>query len=190
MWFSPYLFLFAMVSLFKGMRANDRFREGSRSVIKNSPFSLRPRDPILLCDWNFGIRSRSAIETTGSDPAVSITPLDPLQWHLQILWILYKNFHVGFSGVIETTEYELCKQLSRKSQQIWSYMRNGLSPESGQGPFGDYSMKENRGSIILLHCPFKSPLSGWISVRTPPPSPINFIKRLLWTIQGKLYPYS
>jgi hypothetical protein len=55
-----YVFLFAMVFL-KGIGANNRFRDWSCGVIKNTAVLLTP----------------GLIDTAGSDPAVSLTPRNP-----------------------------------------------------------------------------------------------------------------
>jgi hypothetical protein len=137
----------------KGMRANTHFREGSRSAIKISAVSLRSWDPIPLSHWDCGIRSRVLNKTAGSDPAVSMTPLNPLPRSDRDYRIFYKSVQVRSHCVIETAESELCKRLSRLSQQICSHMRNGFSPWI-RALWGIVWWK-NRGSKISWLCPFK-----------------------------------
>jgi hypothetical protein len=66
MWCLP-IFSFCYGFPLKEMRANNRFREGSRRVIKISDVSLTPRDSIPRSHWHRGIRSRGLIETAESE---------------------------------------------------------------------------------------------------------------------------
>jgi hypothetical protein len=107
-------------------RCHTNFLGLTETAGSNPAVQWKQWDPIPQSHWNRGIRSQGLIETVGSDPAVSMTPLDLLQWRLQIRWIFYKNFHVGSSSLIQTAESKLCKWLSRISQRIRSHMQNGM----------------------------------------------------------------
>jgi hypothetical protein len=140
LWCLPIYFILLLFPI-KGMRANNRFPEGSRGVITIS--SVRQRDPIPQCHWSRGIRfsgvndtadpmtrcnwSGGLIDTEGSNPAASVTPLNPLprsHWDYEIF---YKNVQVGSRGVFGTEESEFCQRLPRFSRRIRSPLIRALN---------------------------------------------------------------
>jgi hypothetical protein len=94
MWGLP-IYFFLLWFPFKG---NESQQSCQSSVIKISA-SHRDR----------GIRSRSLIDTAGSDLAVSLTPRDPSRGFNDTggsASMTYKHLHAGYRGVIETVGFD------------------------------------------------------------------------------------
>jgi hypothetical protein len=66
------------------------------------------RNRNLRSKWDCGIRFHGLIETSGSDPAVSMKPLNPLPRFNLECGPFYKNVRVGFPALIETAETDPC----------------------------------------------------------------------------------
>jgi hypothetical protein len=101
-----YLFVFAMHGFpFKRIRANNRIRQDSRGI---------------------EIRYHGLIETGGSDPSVSITPLNPpfRGLILRLGNLLQKHsFRIPRSQGIR-----ICKRSSQVNRGIRIHMRNDIRP--------------------------------------------------------------
>jgi hypothetical protein len=140
----------------KRMGANNRFREGSRCVIKIYAVSMRPRNLILRCHWNRGIRSRGLIATVGLDPLVSMTPLDPLQWHLQFKSSESFIQIFRFDPAVSLRPWDPIPQSHwHRGIRTFKMIISHISANSNQGPGGRLFDEKNRGPKIFWHCPFK-----------------------------------
>jgi hypothetical protein len=134
MWFLLiYLFLLN-VSLQKGIRANNRVRQNSRSVIGF---------PILRCQWNRGIRSRSFNDTTESASVVSLETWESFT----------KIFHISDPPPHWNYRIRIFKLLSQITSRIRSQMQNGFGPWV-RALGGDCLMKKKPRVKISWHCPF------------------------------------
>jgi hypothetical protein len=167
---------------FEKMRANDHFCDDSCVVIR-FPWSYWDRG---------GIRPRSVIETAGLDPAVSMSPQDPIPHGLietagydtaesasvtaesasvisLRLWNLLQKYSCWIP-LIETAEtdpvvslkpWEPIPQYHRNRETTETYPAVSMRVLTLQTTISNISncLLKNRGSKILLHCPFKGIVS-------------------------------
>jgi hypothetical protein len=111
------------------------------------------RNRNLRSKWDCGIRFHGLIETSGSDPAVSMKPLNPLPRFNLECGPFYKNVRVGFPALIETAETDPClietaeselyNFVSRLCWRKRNHMQNVFSLSSG--PKGELFDEKTEG---------------------------------------------
>jgi hypothetical protein len=141
---APYVFLCLPYLIcnsipLKELRANNRFREGFRGVIKDSAVSMRPRKLLTRFQWDPGSRLRDFNETSEAVSAVSMRPRKLLlRFHRKpfprFQWDRGSCF-CGFNEILTISDSNIPPNPKPYSKR--------LSPVN-QGPKGDWLMKNPR----------------------------------------------
>jgi hypothetical protein len=158
-----YVFFCCRIPL-EELRANNRFHEGLRGVIKDSAVSLRLLNPLQPSHWNRRIRFGSLIETAESASAVSLRLLNRLpqsHWDSQISFrsviapaeakLFWHSFMMKTTYLTKKYDVEVFIRIPRSFQTVFSNFLANSKPYSkrllpvNQGLRGDSLMGKSEG---------------------------------------------